>query len=44
MKDGFIWAEGMLAPRPCTIRDMTVLEAEVALWNDDIKPSLLHVR
>jgi hypothetical protein len=42
MKDGYIWAEGMISPRPCTIRDMTVLEAEVALWHDDIKPSLLR--
>ena len=42
MKDGFLWAEGMISPRPCTIRDMTVLEAEVALWHDDIKPSLLR--
>lgn len=41
MKDGFLWAEGMISPRPCTIRDMTVLEAEIALWRDDIKPSLL---
>ena len=42
MKDGFLWADGMLTPRPCTIRDMTVLEAEVSLWHDDIKPSLLR--
>lgn len=42
MKDGFIWAEGLISPRPCTIRDMTVLEAEIALWHDDIKPSLLR--
>lgn len=42
MKDGFLWAEGMLTPRPCTISDMTVLEAEVSLWHDDIKPSLLR--
>ena len=42
MKDGFIWSEGMISPRPCTIRDMSVLEAEIALWRDDIKPSLLR--
>lgn len=42
MKDGFIWCEGMLAPRPCTIGDMSSLEAEVTLWNDDVKPSLLR--
>ena len=42
MKDGFIWGEGMLAPRPCTIRDMSLLEAEIALWHDDIKPALLR--
>jgi hypothetical protein len=42
MKDGFIWSEGMLAPRACTIRDMTPLGARVDIWNDDIKPSLLR--
>jgi len=41
MRDGFIWADGMILPRPCTIRDMSMLEAEIALWHDDIKPSLL---
>jgi hypothetical protein len=42
MKDGFIWGEGMISPRPCTIRDMSLLEAEIALWYDDIKPALLR--
>jgi hypothetical protein len=42
MTDGFVWCEGMILPRPCTIRDMTSLEAEVTLWHDDIKPSLLR--
>ncbi len=42
MKDGFIWSEGMIAPRACTIRDMTPLGARVEIWNDDIKPSLLR--
>jgi hypothetical protein len=42
MKDGFLWADGMIAPRPCTIRDMSALEAEIALWNDDIKPAFLR--
>jgi hypothetical protein len=42
MKDGFIWCEGLIAPRACTIRDMSALGAQISLWNDDIKPSLLR--
>jgi hypothetical protein len=42
MKDGFIWADGMISPRPCTIRDSSVMGAQVVLWHDDIKPALLR--
>ncbi len=42
LKEGFIWTESMIMPRPCTIRDLSPLTAEVVLWNDDIKPALLR--
>jgi hypothetical protein len=42
LKEGFIWAEGLIMPRPCTIRDLSPLTAEVVLWNDDIKPAILR--
>lgn len=41
MKEGFIWSEGMIMPRPCTIRDMSPLTAQIVLWHDDIKAHLL---
>lgn len=41
LKDGFIWCESMIMPRPCTIRDMSPLTAQVVLWQDDIKPQFL---
>jgi hypothetical protein len=41
LKDGFIWCESMIMPRPCTIRDMSPLTAKVEIWHDDIKPHLL---
>lgn len=42
LKEGFIWADSMLMPRPCTIRDMSPLTAQVVLWQDDLKPSILR--
>lgn len=42
LKEGFIWADSMIMPRPCTIRDMSPLTADVVLWNDDIKPAILR--
>lgn len=42
LKEGFLWAESMLTPRPCAIRDLSPLSAEVVLWNDDIKPAILR--
>jgi len=41
LKEGFLWSEGMIMPRPCTIRDMSPLTARIVLWHDDIKPHLL---
>lgn len=41
LKDGFIWCDSMIMPRPCTIRDMSPLTAQIVLWQDDIKPQLL---
>lgn len=42
MREGFLWADGLIMPRPCTIRDMSPLTAEVLLWHDDIKPAILR--
>lgn len=42
LKEGFLWADSMLKPRACTIRDMSPLTAQVVLWQDDIKPAILR--
>lgn len=42
LMDGFLVSEGMLAPRACTVRDMTALGATVDIWDTGIKASLLH--
>lgn len=42
LKDGFIWSEDMILPRPCTIRDMSPLTATIDLWHDDVKGSSLR--
>lgn len=41
LKEGYLWCESMIMPRPCTIRDMSPLTAQIVLWEDDIKPHLL---
>jgi hypothetical protein len=41
MREGYLWGESLIMPRPCTIRDMSPLTAQVVLWHDDIKPHLL---
>ncbi|MCC7250827.1 hypothetical protein [Hyphomicrobium sp.] len=41
MKEGYLWGESLIMPRPCTIRDMSPLTAQIVLWHDDIKPQLL---
>jgi hypothetical protein len=41
LKDGYLWCESMIMPRPCTIKDMSPLTAKVDIWQDDIKPHLL---
>lgn len=42
MREGFLWADGLIMPRPCTIRDLSPLTAEIVLWHDDIKPTTLR--
>lgn len=42
MREGFLWADGLIMPRPCTIRDLSPLTAEIVLWHDDIKPATLR--
>jgi hypothetical protein len=42
MTDGYIWSENMLKPRACTIKDMSALGAQIDIWNDEIKASLLQ--
>lgn len=42
MREGFLWADGLIMPRPCTIRDISPLTAEIVLWHDDIKPATLR--
>jgi hypothetical protein len=41
MMDGFIWSEGMISPRACTIRDMSATGAQVVLWESNVKANLL---
>lgn len=41
MKEGYLWADSLIMPRPCTIRDISPLTAQIVLWHDDIKPQLL---
>jgi len=44
LKDGYVWSEKMILPRPCTIRDLSPLTAQVILWEDDVKPAQLTGR
>lgn len=41
LQDAFIVSEGMLAPRACTLREMTPLGGSIEVWDGAIKPSLL---
>jgi hypothetical protein len=41
MKEGYLWGESLIMPRPCTIRDISPLTARIVLWHDDIKPQFL---
>lgn len=41
MKEGYLWGDSLIMPRPCTIRDLSPLTAQIVLWHDDIKPQLL---
>lgn len=42
LHEGYVWADSMIMPRPCTIREMSPLMATVELWHDDIKASSLR--
>ena len=42
LKEGSIWSEDMILPRPCTIRDMSPLTATIDLWHDDVKVTSLR--
>lgn len=42
--DGFIITDGMLAPRACTLRDVSALGACIEIWDDAVKPALLRDR
>ncbi len=41
MREGYLWSDSLIMPRPCTIRDMSPLTARIVLWHDDIKPQFL---
>ncbi|WP_295558811.1 hypothetical protein [uncultured Hyphomicrobium sp.] len=40
LKEGYIWSESLIMPRPCTIKDMSPLTVQIVLWHDDIKPQV----
>lgn len=39
--DGYIWCDGLLAPRPCSLEDLSSTGARVALTGSEIPPHLL---
>lgn len=41
LQEGFIFSDGMLAPRACTLRDLTALGACVEIWDPSVKVRLL---
>jgi len=42
LQDGFVVSKGMLAPRACTLRDMTALGGCVDVWDQAVKADLLR--
>jgi hypothetical protein len=42
LQDGFVVSKGMLAPRACTLRDMTALGGCVDIWDQAVKADLLR--
>jgi hypothetical protein len=41
MRNGFLWADRLISPRACMIRDISVRGARVDVIGEPIKPSLL---
>ena len=41
MRTGYLWAEKLILPRPCMIKDLSVRGARVEVIGDPIKPALL---
>lgn len=41
MRSGFLWADRLISPRACMIRDISVRGARVDVIGEPIKPSLL---
>jgi hypothetical protein len=41
MRNGFLWADRLIAPRACMIKDLSMKGARVEVIGDPIKPSLL---
>jgi hypothetical protein len=44
LQDGFVVSAGMIAPRACTLRDMTHLGGCVDIWDKAVKADLLRGR
>lgn len=41
MRTGFIWADKLIYPRQCMIKDLSLRGARVEIIGDPVKPSLL---
>jgi hypothetical protein len=41
MRTGFVWADKLIYPRPCMIKDLSMRGARVEIIGDPVKPSLL---
>jgi hypothetical protein len=41
LSDGFVTSERMIAPRACTLRDLTAFGCRIDIW-DDLSPRLLR--
>ena len=41
MRNGFLWADRLISPRACMIRDISMRGARVDVIGEPIKPSLL---
>ncbi len=41
MRSGYLWADRLITPRPCMIKDLSHRGARVEVIGDPIKPTLL---